>query len=157
MECCFPKHLCLLKAMLKLNKAHFALLKNNSPETEPYTLEALTINLPRSIFHIRWEIRTLHPKSSKYLYPFDIIGHTSVFVFSEMCFCVWPMWCFTVGIIKWKTPSEQFQKNRIVERVKIETLNTNTWPLTILSWDRHFNKEWRGLATFMGPNFDEFR
>jgi hypothetical protein len=33
---------------------------------------------------------------------------------------------------------------KIVERGKIYTLNTNTWPLTFLAWYRYFNKKWRG-------------
>ena len=31
----------------------------------------------------------------------------------------------------------------IVERDNIDIPNTNTRPLTVLVWDRHFNKKWR--------------
>jgi hypothetical protein len=32
----------------------------------------------------------------------------------------------------------------LVEKGKIETPNTNTWPFTFLAWYRHFNKKVAG-------------
>ena len=38
----------------------------------------------------------------------------------------------------------------LVEKGKIETPNTNTWPFTFLAWSSI--KKWQGQTSFMGPN-----
>ena len=50
------------------------------------------------------------------------------------------------------TPSRQKSNWKIWKICKIDTPNTHTRPLTFLVLDRHFNKDWRGLTSFMGPN-----
>lgn len=124
MEYCFPKHLCLLKAMLKLNNANLALLNNNSPETETSTLKALTINTPSNILFIS-DARHAHFILSpvKTFTTSDTIGHTSVSightsvsvlicVVGNVLLCLTYM-VFTVGIIKRKTLSEQFRNQTL--------------------------------------------
>ena len=49
------------------------------------------------------------------------------------------------------TLSEQLQ-NLIEKSQKEEKLILLTWPLTFLYWYRHWNKKWRGLVSFLGPN-----
>ena len=53
--------------------------------------------------------------------------------------------CWEVGKTKkYHTIGTDPNSNRkIVERGKIDTLNTNTGPFTLLAYYMHFNKKWR--------------
>jgi hypothetical protein len=50
------------------------------------------------------------------------------------------MSCYALVI--WKTKNTTLSKQfNPIERVTIDTSNTNTWPFTFLTWDKHFHNK----------------